>query len=175
MMDALKTLIDNGCPDATVDSVLNDIIANDDFEIDGDKRCCIALLFDKEQGDYGDPGDYSACADIVEGPYREYRVLTDEEADAACAEYIENSVWVFCPSFLSGETGIDEFVFEAMQDKGEDANDAVLSLIRGSCGLEDFVESAMSADGRGTFLNHCDSEEYEVSINGVEYYLYRVN
>lgn len=44
----------------------------------------------------------------------------------------------------------------------EDANDTIRALIDNSCGLDDFVEAAISADGRGHFLNSYDSNEYEV-------------
>lgn len=176
MMNALQTLIDNGLFDGAMEVLLNSIIAADSFEDGSDKRCCIALLFDREQGDMYAPSDYSVSYDnVVDGPRGEYLVLDDEEADAACQEYIENTLWAFRPSFLSGETGIDESVFEALADKCEGANDAVRSIINGSCGIDSFVESAIGADGRGEFLNHYDGEEHEVSVDCAEYYVYRQN
>jgi hypothetical protein len=170
MMNALQTLIDNGCSEATIETVLNDFVGNDEFEGD-DKRCCVAMLFDYEQGDHDDPSGYAAYDDVVDAPGAEYRVLDDDEADAACKEYIEESVWSFNPSFLAGETGIDEDVFEALSGKCEDANKAVRSLIDGSCGIDSFVESVVGADGRGHYLSGYDGEEHEVS----DYYVYRIN
>lgn len=173
MLTALQTLIDNGCSYNLIESILNDVIAN--IENDGDKRRCIAMLFDYEQGNKNDPDEYSILYGIVNAPGAEYLILDDNEADAACEEYIKETVWAFCPSFLSGETGINETVFEALTDKCEDANDAIRSIIDGTCGIDSFIDSAISADGRGHFLNHYDSEEHEVSVGSETYYLYRVN
>ncbi len=53
----------------------------------------------------------------------------------------------------------------------ERSNDAVLSLVERTCGLDDFVEDAVSADGRGHFLSHYDGEENEQG----EYFIYRLN
>jgi hypothetical protein len=176
MMTALQTLADNGCSEDTIEEVLNDLIAGDKFEDVDDKRCCIALLFDYGQGDHDDPSDYSVLyGETIEGPCGNYLVLDDDEADVACRERIEDRLWSFSASFLAGETGIDQDVFEALQGKSEDANDAVRSIIVGSCGLGDFVESAISACGRGRFLSGYDDEEYEVSVGDVEYYVYRQN
>lgn len=178
MMTALQTLIDNGCSEDAMEALLNDAIKGDSFEDDDDKRCCIAMLYDYEQGDKDSPSDYSIFHGIIDGPRGKYLVLDDDEADAACKEYIEHSLWAFCPSFLSCETGIDQTVFEALADKCEGANDAIRSIIDGSCGIDGvdgFVESAIFANGRGNFLNHYDGEEHEVSVDSETYYLYRVN
>ena len=176
MMDALQTLIDNGCSEDAVEALLNDIISGDSFEDVDDKRCCIAMLFDYEQGDKDDPSDYSIShGETVDGPRGEYLVLDDDEADAACHECIEQSLWSFTADFLSGETGIDDSVFAALADKCEDSNDAIRSIIVGSCGLDDFIESAASTCGRGRFLSGYDDEEYEVSVDGATYYVYRMN
>ena len=172
MMTALQALIDNGVSWDTVKTVCDEAIDTDSFEDDDDKRCCIALAYDIDNGNEPDPSDYSVPHGMtVEGPYGEYRVLDDDEADAAAKDYIEDSLWAFIPSFMSCETGIDESVFTALQDKCEGANDAVRSIIDGSCGIDSFVESAISADGRGHFLNTYDGEEREYG----DYYVYRTN
>ena len=110
-----------------------------------------------------------------------YIVLTDDEASEKCKDYILDSVWAFNPSFLSGETGIHEDVFRAIQDNGkcESNNDAILSCIDDE---DAFVEAAIAADGRGHFMNTYDGEETEVvfSTLGNEYeenvfYVYRIN
>lgn len=175
MMTALQTLIDNGCSEDAIEALLNDAIKGDSFEDDDDKRCCIAMLFDYNQGDHDEPSDYAVYhGEIVEGPRGEYLVLDDCEADAACKERIEDSLWSFSPGFLAGETGIDASVFAAIANKGEDSNDAVRSIIVGSCGLDGFVETVTGL-GRGPYLSGWDDEEYEVSVDGVEYYVYRMN
>ena len=177
MMTALQTLVDNGASDFAIIALLNDIIAEDSFEKDDDKRCCIALLYEREQGTHDDPDCYSveSAINIIYTPSAEYLVLDDDEADAACREYIKDSLWAFNPSFLAGETGIDQSVFEALASQCEDANPALRSIINGSCGFDDFVKTAISTDGRGHFLSMYDGEECELSVNGAEYYLNRTN
>jgi hypothetical protein len=108
-----------------------------------------------------------------------YMVLTDDEANDKAGDYIKDSLWAFNPSFLSGETGIDSSVFEAIQSNGkcEDNNDAVASCIND---MWSFVESAISADGRGHFLNTYDGDESEINVKDYSgenqyYYVYRIN
>ena len=105
----------------------------------------------------------------------DYTVLTDEEADEQCAEYIKDSVWAFNSSFLSSMTGLPEEMYKAVQDKCEGAEDAVLQCIENSCGIEDFIEAAVDADGRGHFMSSYDGEEAEVQIDGQYLYIYRIN
>ena len=115
----------------------------------------------------------------------DYVVLTDEEADQEVYDYIKESVWAFTPSFLSAHTdGVKESVFELLQQECEEANDAIMSMIKD---FDHFVEDAVRYDGRGHFLAGYDHEErYEdylsVVINGrcyetkkETYYIYRRN
>ena len=112
-----------------------------------------------------------------DGDFNEYRVLTDEEADELAYDYIMETLWAFNPSFLAGETGINIEVFEALAENGkcESNNDAVASLIKSSCGLQVFVDSAVSADGRGHFISSYDGNEYEVKVGRKTFYIYKVN
>jgi hypothetical protein len=105
----------------------------------------------------------------------EYLVLTDDEADERAREYIEESLWAFNASFLSGMTGLDERVFTALSKQCEDANDAVLALVKSTCGIDDLVEAAIAADGRGHFMASYDGAESEVKYEDEFYYIYRVN
>ncbi len=104
----------------------------------------------------------------------DYLVLTDEEADEKAKEYILDTVWAFKPSFLADETGIDVEVFDAIQNNGrcESNNKAILSMIDDEDG---FVESAISADGRGHFLSGYDGNENEETVEGEIFYIYRQN
>jgi hypothetical protein len=101
----------------------------------------------------------------------EYLVLTDEEADKACAENIKDSVWAFSSDFLASETGTYANVFKALSELHERGNNAILSLIEGSCGIDKFIEDAIAADGRGHFLASYDGKENEYK----GYFIYRVN
>lgn len=106
----------------------------------------------------------------------EYAVGTDEEADAAVADYIKDSAWSFNADFLASQTDLPEEVYRAMQDKCEDSNDAVSKLIEKTCGWDDFVAEAIRYDGRGHFLSGYDGEEIEVADetdHKVAFYAYK--
>lgn len=118
----------------------------------------------EEAYDNYDLSVYSACG-------CEYAIGTDEEANNSVTQYIEQSVWAFNPSFLSEMTDLPEEMFTAIADKCEGANEPILQVIRQSCGLDDFVDSAVSADGRGHFLSGYDGEEREQG----DYFIYRTN
>ena len=106
----------------------------------------------------------------------EWQVYTDEEADKATQDYIKESVWAFNASSILGECGLPfsgEESLKSMQEKScENANDFILALVEKTCGLEQFVSDAISADGRGHFLSGYDSEEVELDGG---YYAYRTN
>lgn len=101
--------------------------------------------------------------------------LDDEEADAACKESIEMSVWAFSPSFIAQETGMPIEIFEALAkaDLCEGANEAIMACIEATCGIDSFVESAISWDGRGHYLSHYDG--HEVELEGSNSYAYRIS
>jgi hypothetical protein len=172
MIAALQTLVDNGLSDSALDAALADLIEGDSFDDDDDRRMCVALAWYRDNESQVEP---DSCAmgygDTVEIDGCEYRVLSDDEADAACKEYVEESLWAFNPGFLSEETGIDDSVFMALANRCEGANDAIRSIVDGSCGIDSLVDSAVSADGRGHFLSGYDGKEQEHD----DYYLYRVN
>lgn len=110
----------------------------------------------------------------------DYQVLTDSEADDKAEEYIKDSLWACNSSFLSGVTGFDVSIFEAIQanDKCEGNNEAILQLVGDN--FESLVQDAISSDGRGHFLNTYDGNETE--FNCKEYtgeneylFVYRIN
>ena len=111
---------------------------------------------------------------IFEHGASSYLVLTDEEADEAVAEEIENSLWAFNAEFIASHTkhGLNDRAIGALKlaqgELCEDANDLVASMIES---MPDFVADAVSSDGRGHFLSRYDGEEYEV--NG--FYVYRMD
>lgn len=124
--------------------------------------------------DYGDIEVSRHDDQIFEYGRQEYLVLTDSEADEKVGEYIKQSLWAFNASFLASETDLPEEVFTAIQsnDKHESNNDVMERLIeRSDGGMEGFIESAISADGRGQFLAQYDNEENEEG----GFYIYRTN
>jgi hypothetical protein len=107
----------------------------------------------------------------------DYYVLTDEEADEKAKEYIIDSLWAFNPSFLASMTDFDEEVFQAIADNGkcESNNDVIYNTIAKTCGIDEFVEAAIQADGRGHFMSSYDGNENEETVQGETFYIYRLN
>lgn len=103
----------------------------------------------------------------------DYLVLTDEEADEKLKEVIKETLWAFNPNFLASCTGFDEVVFKPYGELCEAGNEALLSLVEGSCGLDHLVYEAVMWDGRGHYLSSYDGEEIEVWVGDEVYYLYR--
>lgn len=105
---------------------------------------------------------------------REYMVLTDEEAYQAASDYINDFVWAFNSNFIIEHSNVldydnaSEKVVKAIQDQCESGNEAMKKLIND---MDEFVQDAIDADGRGHFLNTYDGEEYEAK----DYYIYRMN
>ena len=106
---------------------------------------------------------------------QEYAIGDDSQADDAARAYVESSLWAFNADFILSECELPselEDGIRAMQEKQcESCNDAILALVEKTCGLDSFVQSAISADGRGNFLASYDGDECEVG----EFYAYRIN
>jgi hypothetical protein len=171
MQTALNTLKANGLSTETYKSLLAELLENDALEDCDDARGLVVHAWQAKGEDNPADADWELEGDheVNFGGFT-YAVMSDDDADAACTERIEDSVWAFRSGFLSGATGLDERVFEALQDRCESANEAITALINGSCGMKHFVEQAMAADGRGHFLSPYDGEEYEYE----DWYIYRI-
>jgi hypothetical protein len=136
------------------------------------KRKCIAEHFGCSVADVVDIDD-----DRYQVDGREYLIVDDDTADTYAREHIEDTLWAYRPSFLSGETGIAVCVYEAIagNERYDENNEALKVLIEGTCGMDDFVDSAISADGRGQYLSPYNGEEIELDIYGETYYAYRLD
>lgn len=91
----------------------------------------------------------------------EFLVCSDKGADQKAKAEILERAWAFRPEFLAAHArkGIDASTFKAVVgDRCEDANEAVLALIKD---VKHFVQDAIRADGRGNLLNSYDNEERE--------------
>ena len=124
---------------------------------------------------------HKLCTNATEADYDEaqsdfdseyYLVYTDEEADEAVRENIEEMVWAFTPSFLRAHTGVTIEAIAKIQEMSEDANEPLTAMIKD---FDYFVEDAVKCDGRGHFLAQYDHEENEITFNGITYYIYRRN
>ena len=107
----------------------------------------------------------------------DYLVLTDDEADEAVRDYILDTAWAFRYEFLCAHSEaiaeMDKKSYEDMAGKlCESFNKAVLAMIPDK---DHFIKDAILADGRGHFLAGYDGDENEIKVNGVYYFIYRVN
>lgn len=128
----------------------------------------------------GEPPDEIEEASYGENTYKhgrqEFLVMTDDEADEAAAEQVQQSLWAFNTDFIVAHTrnGPNAAVTKALQKAQsklcEDANDLVAAIIED---MDHFIEDAIKADGRGHFLAHYDGEEREESVNGTTYFIYQ--
>lgn len=110
----------------------------------------------------------------------EYIVLTEEQADARAKEEILNSLWAFNADFVISHCknydDMDQYEVEsaieslrhAQENCCENANGLVFALIDD---IDEFVEDAIDADGRGNFISRYDGVENEQD----GYYIYRVD
>lgn len=99
----------------------------------------------------------------------EYAVAEgEEEANKAARQVIEDSICYFRPDFLADHSDVPEDVFVFLANKCFDNNEAYKAMIYD---VDDFIDDAIDADGRGHFLNSYDSRENEIG----EYFLYRVD
>lgn len=104
---------------------------------------------------------------IIDGD--EWAVAENEEAaNKAARQAIENSISYFRPDFLAAHSDVPEEVFVFLANKCFDNNKAYKSMI---CDVNNFIDDAIDADGRGHFLNSYDSREYGIG----KYFLYRIN
>lgn len=106
----------------------------------------------------------------IEGAAGDYFVGTYAEAMSACYDYVEETLWAFDSSFLSGfmPDGIGAAEIEAIRgDRCESANPALEALVRaGGYSIAEVAEQAVGYDGMGHFLASYDGEEREAS-NGL--------
>ena len=110
----------------------------------------------------------------------EYQVFTEEQADARAKEEILNSLWAFNPDFIISHCknydDMDQWEFNsavesleyAQENCCENANGLVFALIDD---IDEFVEDAINADGRGHFISKYDGVENEQD----GFYIYRVD
>ena len=123
----------------------------------------------------GECYDNSICYDN-----QEYLVLTDDEADQKAKEEILESLWAFnaeliiqhCKNYADMNqweyNSAVESLRNAQKECCENANGLVFALIDD---IDEFVDDAIIADGRGQFISRYDGEENEAG----DFFIYRVD
>ena len=112
------------------------------------------------------------CGDMIfEVGGEEYLVCTDSEADDYAADYIKESLWAFNVGFIIDHSKLpyeaEEMISSFCGEACEDANETIRAMITD---MDEFIEDAIGADGRGHFMNSYDGEENEEG----EFYIYRM-
>ena len=116
----------------------------------------------------------------------EYLVMDDDRAYTTAYHEISQLLWAFNTDFILdhlkdeikyGNDPVDLDELKAGVDlvKGklcEGANAIIHALIED---LEEFVDDAIAADGRGHFISSYDGKEHEVTVDGETYYIYRLS
>lgn len=112
----------------------------------------------------------------------DYLVLTDDEADEVAYDYIKDSVWAFNSDFIIDHTKLPydakDMIESYQRDRCEGANETILAMIED---FDEFVEDAISADGRGHFISSYDGYENEETVTDLDtnnketFYIYRLN
>jgi len=136
---------------------------------------------------FANPEEFTEIEQIEGQSYESLRdqfdvlILTDEEADELAKEDVKQSCWAFNAEFIVEHSNLPWEAIEMVrgyQEKCEGANDTILALITD---FDEFYDDAISADGRGHFLNRYDGEEEEITLElntaqdkgSVTFYCYR--
>lgn len=110
----------------------------------------------------------------------EYVVLTDEEANEKAKEEILNSLWAFNADFIlqhcKNADSMDCYEWDSAVEALRDAQGKSCESLNGLChalidDIEEFVQDAITEDGRGNFISFYDGEQNEQ--NGL--FIYRLN
>lgn len=113
----------------------------------------------------------------------EYLILTNEEAEEMARDYIIEMLWSFKTDFLMDHMdAVDSLntreredfkkLLEKIQcDLCEGVNPIVSALVGDN--IDNLIEDAIEADGRGWFIGQYDGSEDSIEYDGVDYYIYR--
>jgi hypothetical protein len=140
------------------------------------KQLAVSKLWEVDYEDISSKSYHHYGLEVFSCGIKEWAIGTDEECDIAVKEYIKDTLWAFNSDFIASACDLHEFAdgLKPMQEKlCEGANSAILALVEKTCGLDEFAEQAVSADGRGHFLSAYDGEEQE-SFCG-NYFIYRIS
>lgn len=112
--------------------------------------------------------------------YEDYIVLTDEEANEKAKDEILNSLWAFNADFIlqhcKNADSMDCYEWDSAVEALSDAQGKSCESLNGLCralidDIDEFVEDAIEADGRGHFIAFYDGEENEQN----DLFIYRLN
>lgn len=114
----------------------------------------------------------------------DYLCLTEEEADEEARKEILNSLWAFNADFIiqhcKNYDKMDCYEYKAAVKSLQDAQSKQCESLNGLCAaliddIDEFIEDAINADGRGHFISYYDGRENEIYYDGETFYIYRLN
>ena len=185
MLSLLQTLVDKGVSKKTLAAVLKDLIEANADNNGIDQRSYVTYVWALDYRDLILRRCWTSTDNVVQINGTDYLILTDDESTTLCRGAIVESLCTIQSDFLSEETGIDQAVFESFADScsvgslsTEAANAAILALIKGSCGFDNFANTVIggSERGRGRFLARKDGVEVEyITEQDEAWYIYQLN
>lgn len=116
----------------------------------------------------------NVCLNYFKYKNEKYVVLTDSEANNYFREIVENEMDKFDSLFLEDITHIDMCVFEILKSLDEYCNIAIKCMIKGSIGVDGFLNEVKLKNGRGKYISKIDGKEYNTKVNDTIYYVYRI-
>ena len=105
-----------------------------------------------------------------------YRFIRASEIDEIQVEELKCNEYVlgcFNASFLADNTDLSFEIIEALQQG--DKLEAIGKHIIDNYFINDIQQEYSRLDGYGHHFAHCDHEEHEITVNGVDYYYFKIN
>ena len=105
-----------------------------------------------------------------------YRIIDSDSIDEIMQEELKSDLYIlgcFNANFLANILGISTKAIEMFQKS--EAYKGIGELIISGGHLEELQEDYVSADGYGHHFAHYDGNEYEIEINGNNYYIFKTN
>lgn len=157
------------------DALKKFLVQQGEFSEDEINEVVVTKNWDSYYSEY----KFNVCGD-------DFLVLDDDRAYATAFREISQTLWAFNDDFIVDHLKDDIKYGDNPVDLGE--LKASLELVQEKfCGganviihaliddLEEFVDDAIAADGRGHFISPYDGEEHGVTVDGGTYYIYRLS
>lgn len=114
--------------------------------------------------------DHYGLPVVKDSEDNEWAIAMDaEERENAIRHYAEETLWMMGAGRLSRCTGLEENVFEALCGLEEDANQAILIIVHGTCGIEEVMQDILEDADYGEYLSSSNGEEVELACGGYAY------
>lgn len=176
MLDVLTKLVNNGITSGAFDDLLDNLCKNDSFESEVSRKFCAFIRWYIENIEGATIDEFTIVSkDVFSVDGNTFQVLDDNEAIASCRNRVACDAWTFHSQFMASVTGLDQTIFDILCPSCESANDAILAIIKGSCGFDDFFNEVLLSEGRGHFLNHCGGDEFSCTVGDDELFIYQIS